>query len=176
MSDVEQPGHRPARYGPAIGEPPPAVDPRRWGSLIGVAGGLVFVFGYSAALRGPVSTLVRVGAVGLAVVAVVAHYVSPVALGRFAPARPVALVTYVACVLGELALIAVGTRALKSAGRLELRPALIAAVVGLHFIPFGWAFGERMFYRLGAGVLGAGVIGLLLAPPGWTAHRTRSRS
>jgi len=38
---------------------------------------------------------------------------------------------------------------------------LIAAIVGLHFIPFAWAFGERMFYWLGSLVAALGAIGLL---------------
>jgi len=49
---------------------------------------------------------------------------------------------------------------------------LIAAVVGLHFIPFAWAFNERMFFWLGGLVCGLGTIGLLA---GALASRTQPR-
>ena len=40
--------------------------------------------------------------------------------------------------------------------------ALIALVVGLHFIPFAWAFRERMFYTLGSVLALLGGAGLLI--------------
>ena len=43
---------------------------------------------------------------------------------------------------------------------------MIAAVVGLHFIPFAWAFGERMFYLLGSVVATLGGVGLLVGVMG----------
>ncbi|NAZ83376.1 hypothetical protein GTR02_16275 [Kineococcus sp. R8] len=149
-----------------MGEPPVAVDPRRWGSLVGLAGGLVFVGSYAPVL-GPVVTTVAWLAAGAGVLAaLVAHYVRPVALGPLARPRPAALAAYGACVVGELALIALGSRALTALGRGELRPALIALVVGLHFVPFAWAFRERVFLRLGAAVAGLGAVGLLLGALG----------
>lgn len=148
------------RYGPAVGEPPLMVDPRRWGSLIGVAGAMVFIASYSPVFGPVVSTVAWVA--GLAGVAAVlfAHYIRPVSLGPLARPRPLALAVYCGCVLGELALISVGSRALVAAGYSQLRPALIAAVVGLHFIPFAWAFQERMFLHLGGVVALIGVTGL----------------
>lgn len=74
---------------------------------------------------------------------------------------PVAVATYGACVVGEIALIALASRALTAAGHSDLRPALIATVVGLHFIPFAWAFGERMFYWLGDLLVVLGAAGLV---------------
>ncbi len=156
------------RYGPAVGEPPPLVDPRRWGSLIGAVGGLVFVGGYSPALGTVVSVAAWVVAVALALAVLFAHYVRPVALGEAARPSPVALAVYGACVVGELVLINIGARVLEASGDGDLQPALIAAVVGLHFLPFAWAFGERMFFWLGGLVLGVGVAGLLLGALGVT--------
>ena len=149
------------RYGPAAGEPPLVLDPRRWGSLIGLIGGMVFIGSYSPAL-GPAATAIAwaAGTVGV-LAALFAHYVRPVPLGPLVRPRPLALVTYCGCVLGELVLIAAGSRALAAADHGELRPALIAAVVGLHFIPFAWAFGERMFLHLGGAVAVIGAAGLL---------------
>ncbi len=147
-------------YGPAVGEPPLWVDPRRWGSLIGLAGGMVFI-GYSAALGQAVSIAAWVIGLGLVIVALMKHYIRPVSLGLLTRPRPVALVIYSACVVGELVLISVGTRALTAADHGDLRPALIAAVVGVHFIPFAWAFGERMFFWLGGVVAILGAAGLV---------------
>lgn len=151
----------PRAYGPTVGEPPPWIDPRRWGSLIGLAGGMVFITSYSSVLGQIPSIVIVIAGVGLVVTALFAHYIRPVALGPLTRPRPVALATYGACVVGELVLINVGSQALNAAGYIDLRPALIAAVVGLHFIPFAWAFGERMFYWLGSLVLALGVTGLL---------------
>ncbi len=162
-ASAEQSG-RPAaarRYGPEVGEPPLLVDPRRWGSLIGLIGGLVFIGSYSSVLGAAVSTVAWAAGVVLVLAALSAHYVWPVALGPMARPSRSALATYVACVAGELALISLGSRALTAAGDGELRPGLIAAVVGLHFIPFAWAFNERMFFWLGGLVCGLGATGLL---------------
>lgn len=151
----------PRRYGPDVGEPPLLADPRRWGSVVGLAGGLLFVAAYSAPLGPVVSAGAELVAVVLALAALVALYVRPVGLGPLVPPRPLAVGVYVGCVVGEVALIAVGTRALEHAGRGELRPALIAGVVGLHFLPMGWAFSERLFGWLGAAVAVVGGAGLL---------------
>ena len=155
------PGRPVRRYGPAVGEPPLLADPRRWGSLVGLVGAVVFIGSCSPALGAVAS--VAAWAVGLAGVAAAlfAHYVRPVSLGALARPHPLALAAYVGCVVGELALIAAGSRALVAAGRDDLRPALIAAVVGLHLLPFAWAFGERMFLRLGGAVAALGAAGLL---------------
>lgn len=153
-------------HGRAVGEPPLLLDPRRGGSLVGLLGGLVFVGSYSPALGAVASGLAWAAAVLGVLVALVAHYVRPVPLGPLTRPRPLALAVYGGCVVGELALIAAGSRALDAAGRGELRPALIAAVVGVHFVPFAWAFGERMFLLLGAAVAVVGGVGLLVGAAG----------
>ena len=154
------------RYGPEAGEPALSVDPRRWGSFIGLIGGLTFIGSYSSVLGAAVSTVAWAAGVVLVLAALSAHYVWPVALGPMARPSRLALATYVACVAGELALINLGSRALTTAGDGELQPALIAAVVGLHFIPFAWAFHERMFFWLGGLVCVLGATGLLAGAMG----------
>ncbi|WP_432548558.1 hypothetical protein [Kineococcus sp. SYSU DK004] len=161
MSPAEGPGPGAARrHGRAAGEPPLLVDPRRWGSLIGLAGGAVFVGSYSAALGPVVAAVAGTATVAGVVAALIAHYVRPVPLGPLARPSPLALAVYGGCVVGELVLIAAGSRALDAAGRGELRPALIALAVGLHFVPFAWAFRERMFLHLGGVVAALGALGL----------------
>lgn len=173
MGDVEGvagslPGPR-RTHGPAVGEPPVLVDPRRWGSLVGLVGGLVFVGSYSPALGPVVSALAWVaGLVGTAT-ALFAHYVRPTALGPLARPGVAALATYGLCVGAELMLILLGSRVLVAAGAEGLRPALVALAVGVHFIPFAWAFRERMFRHLGAAVATSGAVGLLLGALGVTA-------
>lgn len=157
-------GRRPFRAPP--GEPPVLVDPRRWGALIGVAGGLVFVLAYAPALGTAVHGVAAVVAVGLALLVLVGLHVRAASLGPLREPGRGALAVYGACVVGELAAIALGSRLLDSLGHAGLRPALIAAVVGLHFLPFAWAFGERHFLPLGAALVGLGVLGLVLGAAG----------
>ncbi len=157
------------RYGRGVGEPPLAVDPRRSGSLIGLIGGLLFIGSYSSALGAAVSAAAWAAGVILVLAALSALYVWPVALGPMARPGRLALATYVACVVGELAVIKLGSQALTAAGHGELRPTLITGVVGLHFIPFAWAFHERMFLWLGGLVCVLGVTGLLAGAMG-VAH------
>jgi hypothetical protein len=142
-------------------EPPVLVDPRRWGALIGVAGGLVFIFSYAAPLGALFSAVAKIGGIGLAATALFHLYLRPTPLGPFRSPRPGAVLVYLGCVAGELLLIAAGSRWLAGLGRGDLRPALIAGVVGLHFLPFAWAFGEPLFHRLGTALLVIGGVGLL---------------
>lgn len=158
------PADRP--YGSAVGEPPLLADPRRWGSLIGLVGGMTFIASYSSTL-GPVVSAVSwvAGAVGVST-ALYFQYIRPVGLGPLARPRLLALGTYCACVVAEVALIALGSRILIATGHNALRPALIATVVGLHFLPFAWAFGERMFLYLGCAVTVLGAAGLIAGAAG----------
>ncbi len=68
---------------------------------------------------------------------------------------------YLVSVIGMIALIQVGRLALEGIGRLDLAPSLIAVLVGLHFIPFGYGFGARVFYPLGWSLAALGTIGVV---------------
>lgn len=151
------------------GEPPVFVDPRRWGALIGVVGGLVFIFSYTPPLAAAVSIAAKIAGIGLALTALFDLYVRPRSLGPFREPTRAARLAYVCCVAGELAAIAVGSRLLTSLGHADLRPALIAGVVGVHFLPFAWAFGERWFYGMGLALLVLGCVGLVAGYAG-VAH------
>ncbi|QHC60142.1 hypothetical protein [Rathayibacter sp. VKM Ac-2760] len=140
--------------------PPRFADPRRLGAVVGLIGALVFAFSYSPAAPVAIAARILVGSTVAA--ALWFLFVRPRPLGPFSPPRPARLAVYGACVVLEFALIAAGSSALAAAGRGELRPALIALVVGLHFVPFAWAFSERMFALLGGVLVVLGAIGLLV--------------
>jgi hypothetical protein len=140
--------------------PPRFTDPRRLGAVVGLVGAFVFVHAYAPLLGDHASWLAAAGGYLLVAAALVRLLGRPAWLGTFVVPRPGAIATYLACVVGELGLLRLGSLWLTDAGREEARPALIAAVVGLHFIPFAWAFGERMFSWLGATLLVLGAFGL----------------
>ncbi|WGW11257.1 hypothetical protein LWF01_14340 [Saxibacter everestensis] len=146
---------------PAAVTPPRFADPRRVGAVIGLAGACLFVFSYSTDLATPLAIAARTAVVVLAGLGLWNLFARPRWLGHFVPAKPSGIAVYLLCVVAEFALIAVGTRWLTSAGNTELRPSLIALVVGLHFIPFAWAFRERMFYLLGGALVVLGGVGLI---------------
>ena len=145
---------------PADFAPPRFADPRRIGALVGLVGAVVFVWSSSPQVDDAAATTVRVVVVALVVAALVLLFALPRWLGRFEVPSGAAIAVYLACVVGEVALIRVGSAALGDSGHASARPALIAAVVGLHFVPFAWAFRERMFTWLGTALLLLGVAGL----------------
>jgi len=138
-------------------------DPRRIGAVVGLVGAVTFVFSYAGGLHAAAAVTVQVLVVALVVATLGMLFVSPRGLGRFVPPTRVAIGVYLSCVVGELALIRIGTDALIHTGRDELRPALIVLVVGLHFLPFAWALHEHMFSWLGAMLVVLGAVGLLAA-------------
>ncbi|WP_394253489.1 DUF7010 family protein [Arthrobacter pityocampae] len=144
------------------GTPPRFADPRRMGTLIGLVGACVFVFSYTPGFSDPASAGARLLVIAAVSATLWFLFAAPRFLGPFVPPRRAHIGVYVLCVVLEFALIALGSRWLGMMGRLELRPALIALVVGLHFLPFAWAFKERMFYALGGVLVGLGALGLLI--------------
>jgi len=143
-------------------EPPALADPRRWGALVGLVGALTFAFSYSWALPGTFGTVGRTATVACSAVTLWHLFVRPRPLGAYVVPSAGRIVVYLLCVAGELALIAVGSRMLDAAGAGDLRPALIAAAVGLHFVPFAWAFHQRVFLLLGPVLVVLGGVGLVL--------------
>jgi hypothetical protein len=133
----------------SAGAPPRFADPRRIGTLIGLFGACVFVFSYTSEAADFLSVVARILVSGAVACTLWFLFASPRYLGPFTAPRGRQIGSYLLCVIMEFALIAFGTGQLTSLGKLELQPALIALVVGLHFIPFAWAFKERMFYTLG---------------------------
>jgi hypothetical protein len=145
-----------------VDSPPRFADPRRTGTLIGLFGAGVFVFSYTPGFAEFTSVAARTLVIAAITCTLWFLFASPRFLGRFTTPRPRHIGIYLLCVIMEFALIALGTGRLTSVGRPELQPALIALVVGLHFIPFAWAFKERMFYTLGSVLALLGGVGLIV--------------
>ena len=145
----------------AVASPPPFADPRRIGAVIGLVGACNFVFSYAGGIGKAPALVAKFLVSLLALTALGALFVIPKWLGPFVAPRGWAIGVYGLCVVGEIALIGTGSKWLTASDKTVLRPALIALVVGLHFLPFAWAFKERMFYVLGGALVLFGLIGLL---------------
>ncbi|WP_150307749.1 hypothetical protein [Planctomonas psychrotolerans] len=142
--------------------PPPFADPRRIGTVVGLIGAVVFVFSYTTGFSDPLVVAVRLLCIACVSATLWFLFAAPRFLGPFLAPRAWQIGTYVACVVIEFVVIAAGGRWLEEAGNVELRPALIGFAVGLHFVPFAWAFKERMFYTLGGTLMALGAGGLLV--------------
>ena len=118
---------------------------RGLGSLIGAAGGALFVLVNAAELPG--STTLRVAGVVLFAAAVVVALRAPDDGSR--PPPPRALKIYGWCVAGEVLAIPVGAAILRALDRPELVRVWVVLVLGVHFVPFAKAFGEPIFRALG---------------------------
>lgn len=139
-------------------------DPRRIGASIAIGGGLVFGFSYGAgAIAEPWLIALRTLAVALAALSVWRLFFAPVPLGAPSTPRRFAWLVYLGSVAAMLAAIAAGRALLAGIGAEHAAGSWIAMCVGLHFIPFAWAFRERMLARLGLTVAGVGVVGAVLA-------------
>lgn len=131
------------------------------GTIIGTIGASVFVLS-NRGLLPPPWPLVSL----ILYVVVLAWYVWAVFLKpRVLPEpkfRPKAGLIYLASVIGMIALIQLGRLALEGLGRPDLGPAMIAVLVGLHFLPFAYAFRAPTFAILGWGMTIIGGLGLVV--------------
>lgn len=146
--------------------------PGVWGTIVGAVGATVFVTSNRGVLPAPWPVI----AVVLWAVALLGYLVCvfllrrafvDISRGGDSPGVRVgakAGVAYIVSVVGMLVLMQVGSRLLDGAGLGDLRPALVVAAVGLHFIPFAAAFHTPMFMSLGLLMTVVGITGLLL---GW---------
>lgn len=138
------------------------LHPTVLGSLIGAGGSTAFVLVNRGGLPGAWSWLALA-----AWVLALGFFVWSVLLRRRmlidpGPPHHAAGLVYVGGILGMLAIIAVGRLILERVDRPELQPAVVVLAVGLHFIPFAWAFRASIFRRIGWSVSVLGVLGLVL--------------
>lgn len=140
-----------------------AVLPLLVGSTVGAAGGSTFVLANARALGSPWSGW-ALGAWGvLALGWLAATFLRQHVPVEVLPRRH-AFVVCAVSVVAMLVLIRLATTALGALEAEHLRPAAIAVAVGLHFLPFAWAFpsASRLFGVLGVVVAALGGAGLLL--------------
>lgn len=130
------------------------------GSIIGAVGGTVFVLVNRGDLSGAWPTV----ALAAWVVAAAAYVWTTFVRVREVPALPRpwrgAGLVYVGSVLGMLGFIAGGAAVLRSVGMPEAQVALVVTGVGLHFLPFAWAFRAPVFRVLGWAMTCIGLAGV----------------
>ena len=140
------------------------------GSMVGAVGATVFVLVNRGLLPDPwplVALVAWVLALGAYVWRVLLSPADSLPAGE--QPHPRGWLIYLASVAGMILAIQVGRLLLAGADREGLGPALIAAAVGLHFLPFATAFRAPLFRTLGLLVGGLGLVGLAV---GWFAGDT----
>lgn len=147
-------------------------DPRRFGVLAPVIGGIVFVNAGLAELDLSWGWVLRAVAILLAVACVLQLFLRPAALGGPERMHWSAIAIWLAGIVFMIVGVRIAGGAADAAGMEYLRPAINAAFVGAHFIPYAWAFSTRMIIPLGIGVALIGVLGVvagIVAGPPWPA-------
>ncbi|MEW1965506.1 hypothetical protein AAG742_10990 [Micrococcus sp. 2A] len=139
------------------------------GGLIGVVGGAAFLFAGIAGLPPTWQGTLRGLAFSLLGVALVAVLVRRRVLAALPPPAPGAMRVYGAAVVVMLLLFPVTALLARAVDAPTAQIALVAAVVGGHFLPFARAFGAPVFRWIGGSMLALGLIGALLASLGTPA-------
>lgn len=139
--------------------------------LVGACFGLVFVLVNTSAVPTPWSWVLR--ALGLAgAVVVLLRLRSPTRASVLEP-RTSAIRVYWTSVLVEAVALVAGTRLLAASGHGQYGVAWVAFVVGVHFLPFAWAFRLPAFLPLGVALMilaaAGAALGLLGAGEAWVA-------
>lgn len=133
--------------------------------LVGGIFGLVFVLVNAGDLPGPFDLAVRVCGIALFIGVVALLYRSrggtPMPEGG-----PRAWKVYRIAVAAEVIALFGGTNLLSRTGHGDLSLPWVVIVVGVHFIPLGWAFAAHFFHVLGGILTGLGVLGGILALAG----------
>ena len=130
-----------------------AGHPVVFGGLIGVVGGMAFLLAGIAGLPGDAQSMLRSAAVALAVFALAAVLLRRRTLPALPPPAPGALRVYGAAVVVMLLLFPVTRLVARAADAPTAQIALVAAVVGGHFLPFARAFGAPVFRWIGGSML-----------------------
>ncbi|ROR90862.1 hypothetical protein EDD33_1711 [Nocardioides aurantiacus] len=132
-----------------------------WGTVVGAVGGSVFVWANRSDLPSPWPDLTMVAWTAALVAYLYWVFVRP------RPFRPVADLprragtVYLLSVVGMLLLIRVGSAVLGHLDHAELRPPVIVAAVGAHFLPFARAFRTPVFWTLGWVMVAIGAVGVV---------------
>ena len=129
---------------------------------MGAIFGLVFVLVNAGELPGPADLLVR----ALGIAAFVAVAVLLFRIDDEAPqheAQPGAWQVYRIAVVAEVIALVGGAQLLNRTGHSDLSLPWVVTVVGVHFLPLGWAFRAPFFHVLGLVLVALGAVGGALA-------------
>lgn len=137
-----------------------------WGGLIGVMGGAGFAFGGIAGLPEEHRGLLRGLVVALALVALVAILVRRRVLPGVQPPKRGAMRVYWIAVVLMLACFPLTRWVANALSAPGAQIALVAAVVGAHFLPFARAFTAPIFWWIGGAMVVLGLLGAVLAVAG----------
>ena len=135
----------------------------RLGSTIGLAGGAAFVLINRQSLPSAPAWAALLAWIVLLALAVWRVWLRPGPVDGLARPRPRAGAIYGAACVGMVLLMALGSRVLTAAGVEHAVPALVVTAVGLHFLPFSYAFAAPFFVGLGTLLAFLGALGLILA-------------
>jgi hypothetical protein len=127
--------------------------------LIGAVFGLLFILVNAGTAGSPWSWIIR-GA-GVVAAAAVGWTLARRPEVVLAP-RSSAIRVYWWCVLAEVVALFAGTRLLDAGGHGEYGVAWVAFIVGLHFLPFSWAWRHPEFIELGFALMTLATIGAVL--------------
>lgn len=131
--------------------------------MIGASFGLVFVLANAGAAGTPWDLVLRVAGVIAFGFAVVAAFRGRAL--RLQP-RPSAIRVYWLCVVLEVVAMVVAFRVLAANDLQEYSVVAVALAVGVHFLPFGWAWRARSFIFVGLAMTLCGLVGVLLGVAG----------
>lgn len=154
--------------------------PARLGATVPIVGGIVFVTSYATELGEAWRWPLTIAIVVLALIALYFLWVRPSNLGPMTPPPNASFakeqarmgITYTVSVVAMIVGISLLTQLAEANGMGHLRPSIIAALVGLHFFPFAWAFRVRMIAGLAVVVSALGIIGVvggIVAGAPWAA-------
>lgn len=136
---------------------------QRLGSLIGAIGGMMFVLINAGALGSPLSVVLRVLEALLLLATIWCAVVRSRGATDDGPPSRSALRTYWICVAAEVVAIIAGAQVfIRVLGRPELSLVWVVFVLGVHFVPFAWAFGFTRFAVLGVVLMAVAVVGGLV--------------
>lgn len=135
-------------------------EPSVSGSIIGAIGASTFVLANHGNLPDPWSMM----AVATWVPVLLVWAGTTLLWRRPRPVSPAprrgAWAIYCGSVLGMLVLMSAGSAILRALEETSSQPALIALAVGLHFLPFAYAFRSRAFLAIGGIVATIGALGI----------------
>ena len=135
-------------------------------ALIGAGWAIYAAQALTGAMRA--TAIVASGLIAIAIIVriLVDRRTSPNASRR----RPDSRRVFVLAVIGEIVLLNIAAQILLRIGRMDLLIPAISFVVGLHFLPLAWGYGDRRFLSIGGAMIAGAITAFaLIAQRHWSA-------